>query len=56
MKEVTNIKQLNELVNRVIEEIAEDVGVDTLVVSRIIERYSRVMSGKLEKRIIVSEN
>ena len=56
MKEVTNIKQLEELVNRTFREIGERHDVDPKLVGEIIADYSELMSGKLEKIIVISEN
>lgn len=56
MKEVTNIKQLEELVHWASHEVADKYDIDADLVGQIIEYYSKLMERQIVARIIVSEN
>jgi len=55
-REAIEFGRLEEVIERVLRELALAYGVDTDLLGHIIAHYSALMSVYLEKRIVVSKN
>ena len=56
MREVTDLEKIEKVVSQVIKGLSERYGISEDIIGWVIAEYSMIMSGYLEKQIIVSKN
>ena len=56
MREVTDLGKIERVVSMVIRALSERYGISEDIIGWVIAEYSMIMSGYLEKQIVISKN
>ena len=56
MKRITELRELDKVISGIIRELSLMYGVDDALILKILSDYSVMMSGYIERVIVVSKN